>query len=255
MTDEVDYDKILETKNKELADLKIEVKQAKSQLQDFENCANRRKAKNERLVKKTMELDEENRVLEGKIEKYKASLSENTSRVNNITEEIHKMKEEYAQCLIKISGFEEMLREQEDENNKLIAEIETAKKDFESQQPELEFKKLDENELKKRLQRLQNNITKVKKDNSRLDYHLKMINDEDKLKSETISIISGKVSQINSPAEPKREKSNDLTMQMKAQLEEIMKLYQDINSLKLEKKAWKLKQAELSNQTCKCTIQ
>ena len=248
---------IHDEKVNELALLKANIKQAKSELDDFQTVAERRRIKNEKLIKRTMELDSENRVLENKIERYKTSLNENNIRVSAITAEYDNLKRQRNECIKKIQEFEEMIKEQEEENVKILADIEEARTDFEGQLQDQEIQNLDEKELKERVLKLQEKISTVKNENKSLEFHLKVLNDEDRLKSGTISIISEKVSMISgSVLEPKFQQSNELTLQMKNQLTEIMKLYNDINELKKTRKARKKENADaLTNKNCKCSIQ
>jgi chromosome segregation ATPase len=239
-----------------LLDIKNSLKASKSELKDFEACADRRRSKNEKLIKRVMDLDIENSVLENKINKYAQSLDENNDKVNMMTADLDRMKSQHQESFIKISQFQEMIKEQEEENSKLLKDIENARVDFENQQKDIEIKQLDEKQLKKRVTKLQDHIEKVKKENRCLDYHLKVLNDEDKLKSGTISIISEKVSLITgSNLETKQHQSNELSLQMKKQVEEIMKLYKDINTLKIQKKIEKNKKEPVTNSDCKCIIQ
>lgn len=232
------------------------IQEKELEYKNFEKITAEKKEKNERLIKKTMELEAKHRLLEEKVEKYKANLIVNTTRANMITADLSRIRMEHEEVQKKVKEFQEMIKEQDEENNKLEEDIENTKKDFEDQKEEIELKKLNENELKKRLNKLQGNIEKVKKENKSLEFHLRVLNDEERIKSGTISVISEKVSLIaGSHLEPKQERSNELSLQMKNQLEEVMKLYQNINNLKKEKQIRKAKAAEIANKNCKCYIQ
>ncbi|OMJ71333.1 hypothetical protein SteCoe_30485 [Stentor coeruleus] len=247
---------ILAQKTLELQISKKLIQEKELQYKNFEKITAEKKEKNERLIKKTMELEAKHRLLEEKVEKYNANLVMNTTKANMITADLSRIRMEHEEVQKKIKEFQEMIKEQDEENKKLEEDMENTKKDFEVQKEEIELKKLNETELKKRLSKLQGNIEKVKKENKSLEFHLRVLNDEERIKSGTISVISEKVSLIaGSHLEPKQERSNELSLQMKNQLEEVMKLYQNINSLKKEKQARKAKAAEMTNKNCKCYIQ
>lgn len=229
--------------------------EAKSELKDFEECAGRRKGKYERLVQRTMELDAENKVLTAKIEKYSGMLHENRNRVNVILGKIERTRQEHLDCLKKIEEFEEMIAEQNEENEKTMHDMEAAKEDYEGQKKDVEILSLGENELKKRVKQLQDHILLVRKDNKSLEHQLKILADEQKLKSGTISLLSASSSLILiGPNDSKQDKTTELAQKMNNQLEEIMQLYREIDNLKERKRQKKLKEA-LSNKPCKCIIQ
>lgn len=225
-------------------------KQVKLALGDMENMKNGRKAQKAALEKAVVELEHEVTGLEVKVEKYKVTLIQSTTKSNMITADRDRINMEYEECNKKISEFQEMIKEQDEENQKLKDEIEEIKTRGCSEDNR---KRLDESVLKKRLSKLQKNIDKVRNENQEIEQQIKILDDEDRLKSGTISVLSSKVSLISgSQLDSTEQKNNELSLQMKTQLEQTMKLYKEINDLKLKKKA--LRPKEVSNSNCKCLI-
>ena len=252
-----DSKELLAQKNNELQKAKEMSKQSGSQLKDFEDCANRRKIKCEKKMKVTSDIEAANYELVLAIDKYQALLIEKTEAAEAILEDIWRITREHRECTEKIKEFSKMINEQAEENIKLESYIAEAREEFEEQKKEAEIRSLDESELKKRVKLLQKNIEIVKMDNQSLEQHLKVLNEEQKLKSGTISIISANSSMIlTGISDPKEQKSNELSLQMSSQLAEIMQLYQQINQLKeISKKANAKKNIDVTNEKCKCIIQ
>ena len=238
--------------NSELNSSKVLKTQAKSSYKDLESSKQARVQKTTSLEKQVQDLEIENKTFEGKIEKYKLDLVQSTTKAKMITADRDRLNMEYEECCKKVTEFQEMIKEQDEENLKLKEEIEEIKTKGQTID---EKKKLSEAELKARLSKLQNKIDKVRNENQSIEQQIRIMSDEERLKSGTISVLSEKVSLIyGSQLEPQEIKNNELSLQMKSQLEQTMALYKEINDLKLKKRAEKIQQEQISNSHCKCII-
>ena len=240
------------TLSSELNSSKVLKSQGKSSYKDLESSKQARVQKTISLEKQVQDLEIEAKTFEGKIEKYKLDLVQSTTKAKMITADRDRLNMEYEECCKKIDEFREMIKEQDEENSKLKEEIEEIKTKGLTID---EKKKLSEAELKARLSKLQNKIDKVRNENQTIEQQIRIMNDEERLKSGTISVLSEKVSLIcGSQLEPQEIKNNELSLQMKSQLEQTMKLYKEINDLKLKKRADKATQEHISSNPCKCII-
>jgi chromosome segregation ATPase len=226
----------------ELNSSKVFKIQAKSGYKDLESSKLARLQQVSLLERQVQDLQGEALIFEQKIEKYKVDLVQSTTKAKMITADRDRLNMEYEECSKRIEEFQEMIKEQEEENLKLKNEIEQMKT---RGMPE-DCKKLSESELKARLSKLQSKIDKVKSENQSLEQQIR-------LKSGTISVFSEKVSLISgSLLEPREVQNNELSIQMRNQLEQTMKLYKEINELKMKKKA--VREQEMSESSCKCEI-